>query len=104
MSDQQPQAQPRDDKPEQATRDQQQPIPAPRGSQPETISIGEQAEAAGRRSGDIRRGTDDIDALGMKVREFCDAQGQNTHALSSARTKFAEAIFWLRSHRDNPGG
>jgi hypothetical protein len=100
MSDQQPQAQPRDDKPERATRDQQQ----PRTNLPEGISIADQAEVAGRRRGDTRQDTDDIDMLGVRVREFCDRQGAHTNALSTARTKFAEALYWLRHHRDNPGG
>ena len=72
--------------------------------QPETVTIDEQAEVAGRKRGDIRKGTDDIDALATTLKQFCDQQGQSTAALSNARTKFSEAVYWLRHHRDNPGG
>lgn len=68
---------------------------------PEGVSIEDQAAAAGRpRVGDTRMGSDDIDELRSHVTGFCNRQGPNTPSLSRARTKFEEALFWLRSHRN----
>jgi hypothetical protein len=32
---------------------------------------------------------------------FCAEQGPTTSALSTARTNFDQAIFWLRTHRNS---
>ena len=68
---------------------------------PETISIDEQARAAGRRGQEIRPADDrdDIDALREQCFAFINGQGQS-EALAYAKTKADEMIFWLRRHRE----
>ncbi len=67
---------------------------------PEGVSIDEQAKVAGRRTSDLRHGHDDIDTLAAVLKDFCDHQLPSSDALASARTKFTEGLFWLRTHRD----
>lgn len=59
------------------------------------------ADPASRRLQDIRQGEDDIDRLRTLVMRFCAEQGPTTSALSTARTNFDQAIFWLRTHRNS---
>lgn len=64
---------------------------------PETISIDEQATAAGRVTPPAR---DDIQTLSDTLDRFCDAQLPTSNALASARATFHQALYWLRIHRN----
>jgi len=52
-------------------------------------------------AGQIRPpGHDEVDQLRFHVLDFIKAQGESGHALTMAKTKCEELIFWLRAHRN----
>jgi hypothetical protein len=64
-------------------------------------TLDELATAAGRKPTDIRPAgeSDDIDILRAHCTAFMVSQGKS-EALSMAKSKLEEMIFWLRRHRE----
>jgi hypothetical protein len=70
---------------------------------PETISVEEQARAAGMGKILPVGAYPDIDQLRDHIQTFFKAErNQDNHALAMAKTKAAEMDFWLRAHRAKP--
>lgn len=82
------------------SENQQQPgLTVGRVELPETITVAEQARAAGRQ--DIRPpGADDIDAFRTQCFGFINGQSGSSEALAMAKTKADEMVFWLRRARE----